>query len=70
MHDLGAMVHELALASPAFRTLDLGGETRDGLRAVAPLHVLAEALSVTRQAVHKKNSQRIDPTIVVTRSNT
>jgi len=49
VHDLAARAHVLALASPAFRTLDLGGETRDELRAVASLRVLAEALGVTRR---------------------
>lgn len=40
------------------------------LRAGMSWQVIAEALGVTRQAVHKKYSRRIDPTISVPRRNT
>jgi predicted DNA-binding protein (UPF0251 family) len=40
-----------------------------GLRAGMSWQAIADALGVTRQAVHKKHSKRIDPAIVVQRRN-
>lgn len=39
------------------------------LRAGMSWQAIADALGVTRQAVHKKHSRRIDPTIAVPRRN-
>jgi len=50
-------------------TLELR-QVEAALRAGMNWQAIAEALGVTRQAVHKKYAQRIDPTIVVPRRNT
>ena len=50
-------------------TLELR-QVEAALRAGMNWQAIAEALGVTRQAVHKKYSQRIDPTIIVPRRNT
>lgn len=39
------------------------------LRAGMSWQAIADAVGVTRQAVHKKHSRRIDPTIAVPRRN-
>jgi len=40
-----------------------------GLRTGMSWQAIADALGVTRQAVHKKHSKRIDPAIAVPRRN-
>jgi predicted transcriptional regulator len=50
-------------------TLELR-QVEAALRAGMNWQAIAEALGVTRQAVHKKYAQRIDPTIVVPRRST
>lgn len=84
----------MLLCMIATQTVEIAADISDphaGLRAVASLRVLAEALElrqveaalragmswqdvadglgVTRQAVHRKYSKRIDPTIPVPRKN-
>ncbi|ACZ22426.1 hypothetical protein Sked_25220 [Sanguibacter keddieii DSM 10542] len=49
-------------------TLELR-QVEAGLRAGMSWNDVAEALGVSRQAVHKKYSKRIDPTIAVPRRN-
>lgn len=50
-------------------TLELR-QVEAALRAGLTWRDIADALGVTRQAVHKKYSKRIDPTIQVPRRNT
>ena len=49
-------------------TLELR-QVEAGLRAGLSWNDIADALGVSRQAVHKKYSRRIDPTIAVPRRN-
>ncbi|WP_336502614.1 hypothetical protein [Microbacterium paraoxydans] len=59
-------------AVASLRTLTDALELRQveaALRAGMSWQAVADALGVTRQAVHKKHSRRIDPTIPVPRRN-
>ncbi|MBP3976935.1 hypothetical protein [Microbacterium sp. BLY] len=59
-------------AVASLRTLADALELRQveaALRAGMSWQAIADALGVTRQAVHKKHSRRIDPTIPVPRRN-
>jgi DNA-binding XRE family transcriptional regulator len=50
-------------------TLELQ-QVEAALRAGMSWQDIAHALGVTRQAVHKKHSRRVDPTIPILRRNT
>ena len=49
-------------------TLELR-QVEAALRAGMKWQAIADALGVTRQAVHKKHSKRVDPTIPILRRN-